>query len=1034
MLFNKITQALALLSTVVLTGCFEESTDLGKTTGISQSTSTSTTTEDSTDSTVNNTPNITAIITSNTGLTAIASDVDGDVLTYSWSIEGNVIGTNNTLVMSEVDEGYIGTQVVMLTVFDGTATNELIIVTDFDKNNAVTVDNLAPVIGSIIVNDTHFIGVATDAEGDSLTYSWSINDNVIGTGNSFAFDSRDPNIIGYQQITLSVSDSINVSTIDILFDFSESINTPPVIVSVTEDQLYLIATAADAEGDDLTYTWSIDGNEIGSGNPLLKPSIYGLQEVTLTVFDGTDFSVKVFSSDFGLSPFRNFPPIIHSIDVSANHLTALVVDANNDELFYTWSADNITIGTGYSLVLADITESITGIQLVMLSVTDGEFIETAAIVVDFGQVTVPTINTAPVITLAINNGAYLLVNAIDAQGDNLTYFWSVDAVVFATGPQFLLSNAPVVLTGSRLVTITVSDGIQSTSTSFEVEFGSSNIPNGTSGQMLQTLGNPFSDVYMYNNSEFSKLIDYSIERISDDSLIDKMKVVKQQPTAVWINSIDDITAQNDETKLGLVEHLDAALLQQQDWKTLSNGVMAPMSIVLVLNNMPDRECSAFSSDGKLIQVGMDGVTYDSDTIGLGYAKYRDEYINPISQILSDAKYASLRIVTILEPNSFTNMIVDSNEGNNNNTLNPFAVDLASGGYCDKILNFNNSTVMPVVLGEGDTSNPHLGLYASVLRLAINKLHTAALVNNNIYTYLDIAGAKKLGWDALSDVTDEYPGYEDHNYADGIPDYLQREMKRTVRYFKQLVDGADGKIDGEGLNWIRGFASNVLGYTPTEEPLISNSMDYLDLKELSSFYRYNPSVDATTYIDKLNVYFTTADPTGYYGTQKFSDIGFIIDTARNGWGALGDARPKPGEGVKGTDPDKRVDTREHHKHWCNLNDAGIGERAKADPDLTRPYLDAYYWVSTPGLSDGHSFDELDYAIGSHAYNQLDDIEKDVVAQTEAAYKVTGDSMCINGESRNDVTVDVVPEMAPSKGKWFHYQLIMLIENAYPKLIE
>ncbi|MCJ8312716.1 MAG: glycoside hydrolase family 6 protein [Saccharospirillaceae bacterium] len=762
-------------------------------------------------------------------------------------------------------------------------------------------------------------------------------------------------------------------------DTATTENTPPSIISVNASATYITGFASDVEGGQLSYSWSIDGIEIGSGQLVLLESVTGvsgLQTVTLTVSDGTDVTTKELDVDFGvliIAPV-NVAPVIHSILVSDTHITPFASDENDDELFYFWSIVGTTIETNKILTLADVSDEFTGENIVTLTVFDGVLFDTDEVTVQFAP-------AEPEIDL--NNPAIKLLSQYDG----------------------------------------------------DIQL----IEKGLAGVELQTINNPFSNSNMYVNYQMSNSIDYSIENTSDTPLINKMKYIKQQPTAIWLNSIDDITGEIYTPPFGLTDHLDAALLQQQYLQTLDiDKIIAPMTIVLGIYNMPDRDCTAYIPNGKLIQVGQDQSAYSEGVQGFGYAKYRDEYIKPIAQILSDDKYKSLRIVTILEPNSFVNMIINTNEAyhTTDSPFNPFPAALDSNGYCDEILNFNNETIMPAVVGEGNTNNPNLGLYAGALRLAIKEIHDVSLINNNIYTYLDIGQANLLGQDAANDVTEEYYGYEHPEYKDGIPDYLQSTMKRSVRYFKQLIDGADGKLDGEGLDWIRGFASNIRGYTPTEEPLISNSMTYLDSKELEAFYEYNPSVDEMTYIDYLNTYFTTADLTGYFGTQKFEDIGFIIDTSRNGWGELGDSRPKPGEGVKGVNPDKRVDTRTHRNHWCNVNNAGIGETPKADPDSTREHLDAFYWMTTPGSSDGISFHVNDFHIGTSSYDRLDSVEKDVVMQ--AFYSPLNrrffDPMCIPGENIEGKMTNVVPEMAPHKGVWFHKQFIMLIENAYPKLGE
>ena len=57
-------------------------------------------------------------------------------------------------------------------------------------------------------------------------------------------------------------------------------------------------------------------------------------------------------------------------------------------------------------------------------------------------------------------------------------------------------------------------------------------------------------------------------------------------------------------------------------------------------------------------------------------------------------------------------------------------------------------------------------------------------------------------------------------------------------------------------------------------------------------------------------------------------GFLIDTSRNGRGGI---RSTPG-------------------NWCNVKGAGLGERPAIAP---APNIDAYFWVKTPGESDGTS---------------------------------------------------------------------------------
>jgi cellulose 1,4-beta-cellobiosidase len=350
---------------------------------------------------------------------------------------------------------------------------------------------------------------------------------------------------------------------------------------------------------------------------------------------------------------------------------------------------------------------------------------------------------------------------------------------------------------------------------------------------------------------------------------------------------------------------------------------------------------------------------------------------------------------MLEPDSFPNMIT-------NTKLNPDGPSLvwpelttADGTtYCDTLL-----TYKPAGLTEG------LGVYGRGLQIAIEELYKAGTYSgsNNVYTYLDIAHAGWLGWDDSMNA--------------------KSNLKRGVEGYLNLIKGAN--TDGiSGFKKVRGFTSNTAGYTPTEEPLMSNLET--DRSILKDFYEWNKAVDEVSYIDAFNARITSQEP-------SFKP-GFIIDTARNGWGKPN--RPKANAGlVRGTDLTKRVDGRTHRGHWCNVNNAGVGEVSKASPDVNRPHLDAFFWMKPPGESDGNSFDASQYPKGSAAYNALDAVDKAVV-DSASDPKYAGkslDTMCVAGSIRDGKkAVTPIPELAPPAGGWFHKQYLMMIKNAYPEL--
>jgi cellulose 1,4-beta-cellobiosidase len=127
----------------------------------------------------------------------------------------------------------------------------------------------------------------------------------------------------------------------------------------------------------------------------------------------------------------------------------------------------------------------------------------------------------------------------------------------------------------------------------------------------------------------------------------------------------------------------------------------------------------------------------------------------------------------------------------------------------------------------------------------------------------------------------------------------KNLPKAVALFKEVIASAGGP------DRIRGFALNVSNYDPPKEPRAKKSSPD------------DPSQDELGYAEDLAA-----------GLAKFgiTGKGFIIDTSRDG----------------------RAGIRTADGNWCNVKGAGLGERPAVAP---APNIDAYFWVKTPGESDG-----------------------------------------------------------------------------------
>ncbi|MEV4480429.1 glycoside hydrolase family 6 protein [Micromonospora coxensis] len=164
--------------------------------------------------------------------------------------------------------------------------------------------------------------------------------------------------------------------------------------------------------------------------------------------------------------------------------------------------------------------------------------------------------------------------------------------------------------------------------------------------------------------------------------------VSNNPTAVWIDRIAAINGTPDSSSngaMGVRDHLNKALEQGANY------------IQFVIYNLPGRDCSALASNGEL---GPDELP-----------RYKAEYIDPIAAIQGDPKYASLRIINIIEIDSLPNLVTNTS-GNPGGTV-----------MCDTV-----------------KAN---GAYVNGVGYALNKLGAIG----NVYNYIDAAHHGWIGWDS-----------------------------------------------------------------------------------------------------------------------------------------------------------------------------------------------------------------------------------------------------------------------------------------------
>ncbi|HCU51160.1 MAG TPA: cellobiohydrolase, partial [Micromonosporaceae bacterium] len=156
-------------------------------------------------------------------------------------------------------------------------------------------------------------------------------------------------------------------------------------------------------------------------------------------------------------------------------------------------------------------------------------------------------------------------------------------------------------------------------------------------------------------------------------------------TGVWLDRIAAIAGSS--SAMGLRAHLNEAVAQDA-----ANG-SSPLTIQVVIYNLPNRDCSALASNGELL-IAQNGLN-----------RYKAEYIDPIAAIMAESQYSNLRIVAVIEIDSLPNLITNLNV--------PKCQEAQSSGA-----------------------------YVQGIQYALTKLHAIP----NVYNYIDAAHHGWIGWD------------------------------------------------------------------------------------------------------------------------------------------------------------------------------------------------------------------------------------------------------------------------------------------------
>ncbi|MBM4248851.1 MAG: tandem-95 repeat protein [Euryarchaeota archaeon] len=237
-----------------------------------------------------------------------------DTFNYTWYLDDLDLLWNEDTYPLKTDFDSAGQHVLRVVVDDGHDKVERvwnITVVNVNRNPKEVKIN-TPRTGDSYMERTEveFSGSAKDDDGDELTYTWLDGRTEIGTGKSFSTTALKP---GVHTIVLEVSDGTG-TTKSKQVSITITPNTSPQILSLEPTtgarfqpgkRIDFTVQARDAEGDPLTYQWSLGGRVLSTQPSFSASDIKeGTHSIMLSIYDGYTYTnqtvmVQVAPSDAG---------------------------------------------------------------------------------------------------------------------------------------------------------------------------------------------------------------------------------------------------------------------------------------------------------------------------------------------------------------------------------------------------------------------------------------------------------------------------------------------------------------------------------------------------------------------------------------------------------------------------------------------------------------------------------------------------------------------------------------------------------------
>ena len=469
-----------------------------------------------------------------------STDVDGDPLTYAWTVVSRPSGSSATLSNpSFVNPTFVadlaGTYLIQLVVNDGhtnSTPSQVAISTTSSAPVARPGPNQLVLAGTIVSLDG---SGSTDVDGNPLTYSWTMLTKPNGSTASLTSTTAvDPTFFADMNGTYVVQLIVNAGIVNI--------NSSPATVTITTnniaptanagpDQTVAVAALVILNGSKssavdsrpLSYQWAILSKPNGSNAALSSPFS---ANPNLTADEAGTYAVQLIVNDgySNSAPSTVVISTVHSRPVANAGASQIVAvgstvtlnggasySADHSSLSYTWAILSQPAGAGSALSNPNTAQptfaaNVLGIYVVQLIVNDGTLNSFPNTV----EITALT-PEPPVVSAGSNQTIQLPTNTLTLQG-SVTPGWAgghpTSLWTEVSGPGVVsfgnATNSVTTVTfpvlGTYTLKLTATDGTLSSSATVTDILTSANLPPSVSAGANQTIELPVNAVTLQGSA------------------------------------------------------------------------------------------------------------------------------------------------------------------------------------------------------------------------------------------------------------------------------------------------------------------------------------------------------------------------------------------------------------------------------------------------------------------------------------------------------------------------------------------------------